>query len=391
MKRRQCCSALTGLVLLLVLNSAAAIAQTRSNCSVCHSEMEYLRQNTDSASRAQAVHVPDSTVAASAHGKLQCVECHVGFGRFPHSSGSTRACASCHQKANEPWLAGAHAQQPEQSGASCEQCHSVHDVRSAAELKTKRGIAGMNRQCVSCHQAARLSVKSPHADSVLCSGCHGPHDTRPAYDRDSRLWASQQLQTCGTCHTEITRVWSRDDVHAQALLTRRPQKTADKQRRAPACTNCHGGHGMVADPDSTLVQAAFERCAECHGHTAGGYEDSYHGQAIELGSKRAAACADCHTAHSIQPADRPTSSIAHANLAKTCGACHGPVTAGFLKFDPHADHHDPSNPLVYWSYKLMTLLLIGTMGFFGLHTVLWMVRLSIDARNARRRDKGRDA
>ena len=43
-----------------------AAAQQRSRCSLCHSEMEYLRQNTDSLARARAVLVPDSTLANSA-------------------------------------------------------------------------------------------------------------------------------------------------------------------------------------------------------------------------------------------------------------------------------------------------------------------------------------
>lgn len=369
----------------------AAAQQQRSRCALCHSEMEYLRQNTDSMARARAVFVPDTTVANSAHGKLTCTECHAGFASFPHRTGETRACASCHQKPNEAWLQGAHATQAQKTGVDCADCHSVHDARSAAELKTKPGIAAMNRQCISCHQTERLALGSPHADSVLCSGCHGPHDTRPAYDRDSRLWVNQQLQTCGTCHTDVTRSWSQDDVHAQSLLTRRAVKNTSITRRPPACTDCHGGHGMVVHPDSTLERTASERCAECHEHPAGSYEDSYHGQAVQLGSGRAASCADCHSPHSIQPADDPRSTVAAANLQKTCSNCHKEANAGFISFDPHAEHHDRSNPLVYWTYTFMTLLLVGTMSFFGLHTALWMIRLGIDKRRSRRASGGKEA
>lgn len=362
-------------------------ARAQSRCAVCHAELEFLRQNTSSTARARAVYVPDSTVAASAHGALACTACHGGVGRFPHERVETRSCAACHEKASEPWLRGAHAGTAGKTGAECAQCHGVHDVRSSAELKTRTGIAALNQSCAGCHQAEQLSAASPHADSVLCASCHGPHDTRPSYDRESRLWANQQLQTCGTCHSAITAVWSERDVHAQALLTRRAQKGAGHEikHRPPTCTNCHGGHGMSVAQDSTLVQAASDRCAECHDHYGGAYADSYHGQATELGSPKAAACADCHTAHSIQTTADPRSSIAQANLAQTCGKCHPRANAAFIKFDPHVDPHDADNPLIYWSYKFMTLLLIGTMSFFGLHTLLWLNRLSLDRWHERKR------
>jgi predicted CXXCH cytochrome family protein len=379
-------------LLAAALLAAPAAAQQRSQCALCHGELEYLRQNTDSMARARAVLVLDTTVANSAHAELSCQQCHTDFGSFPHRTGATKACSSCHEKPNEKWLQGAHATQAAQVGVACHNCHGVHDTRSAAALKTKAGIARMNRQCVGCHQTERLALGSPHADSALCSGCHGAHDTRPAYDRDSRLWANQQLQTCGTCHIDITRAWSRDDVHAQALLSRRPIKaSADVKRRAPACTDCHGGHGMVVHPDSTLERTAFERCAECHEHQDGSYIDSYHGQAVQLGSGQAASCADCHSAHTILPTDDPRSTVAARNVEKTCANCHGTATAGFISFDPHADHHDKSNPAVYWTYTFMTLLLIGTMSFFGLHTILWMIRLGIEGRRRKRAVAGRQA
>jgi hypothetical protein len=389
LNRRQVMACLAVIAGFVVSDGYAQARATHvtSRCAVCHSELEFLRQNTSSTARARAVHVPDSIVGVSAHGALACTTCHGGVARFPHERLETKSCASCHEKANEPWLRGAHAAQAGESGADCAQCHGIHDVRSSAELKTKPGIAAMNRNCAGCHQAEQLNAASPHADSVLCASCHGPHDTRPSYDRDSRLWANQQLQTCGTCHEAITAVWSERDVHAQALLSRRAQKIGGQEikHRPPTCTNCHGGHGMSVARDSTLVQAASDRCAECHDHYGGAYADSYHGQATELGSHKAAACADCHTAHSIQTADHPRSSIAKGNLARTCGNCHTGANAAFIKFDPHVDPHDADNPVVYWSYKLMNLLLIGTMSFFGLHTLLWLNRLSMDRWQARKR------
>jgi hypothetical protein len=366
-------------------DAQAPVVRVRSTCGVCHSELEFLRQNTDSMARALAVHVSDSTVAASAHGKLACAECHTGFQKFPHARTITKGCSDCHARQNEPWLRGAHVTQPDKAGAACSQCHGVHTVQSAAEMKTKAGSAAMNRNCVACHQPQKLGALSPHAEGVLCSACHGAHETQPANDRSSRLWANQQLQTCGTCHDTIAAGWAKDDIHAQALLTRRRQNGQYVKHRPPACTDCHGAHGINVAPDSTLVQAGYDRCAECHDHFAGAYGDTYHGQAKQLGSRKAASCANCHTAHSIKPSHDQASSVAHANLTRTCGQCHERANASFVKFDPHVNPHDRSNPLVYWVYKFMTLLLMGTMAFFGLHALLWLTRLALE-RRARRGD-----
>jgi len=86
------------------------------------------------------------------------------------------------------------------------------------------------------------------------------------------------------------------------------------------------------------------QCQGCHGpgkqlpylagslfHTAphAGYDHSFHAQAVRNGA-RAAACLDCHTRNgdmtTILPASDPKSTINRANIADTCGRCHGDKT-----------------------------------------------------------------
>ncbi|HSP62069.1 MAG TPA: hypothetical protein VLQ90_03710, partial [Pyrinomonadaceae bacterium] len=63
-------------------------------------------------------------------------------------------------------------------------------------------------------------------------------------------------------------------------------------------------------------------------HTAphAAYDHSFHAQAIHNGTK-AAACRDCHTRNgdltTMLPASDPNSTINRANIAETCGKCHG--------------------------------------------------------------------
>ena len=56
------------------------------------------------------------------------------------------------------------------------------------------------------------------------------------------------------------------------------------------------------------------------------YDHSFHAQAIQNGTK-AATCLDCHTKNgdmtTILPSSDPNSTINRANIAETCGRCHG--------------------------------------------------------------------
>jgi cytochrome b subunit of formate dehydrogenase len=148
----------------------------------------------------------------------------------------------------------------------------------------------------------------------------------------------------------------------------------------PSCTGCHGAHGILARSDTLFEATMVERCSHCHEHYAESFYDSYHGQASGLGSEDAATCQDCHGSHGVLGAEDPNSMVGEAHLLETCQSCHPEATAGFALFQPHADHNDREQyPYVYWSYHLMTALLIGVFTVFGAHTVLWLLRLAFDA------------
>src|SRR5207253_9919352 len=82
------------------------------------------------------------------------------------------------------------------------------------------------------------------------------------------------------------------------------------------CSGCHGSGKTLP----YLGGALFHTDA----HSA--YDHSFHAKAVQNGRK-AATCLDCH-AHNgdmttILPANNPGSTINRANLAATCGKCHG--------------------------------------------------------------------
>lgn len=378
-----------GILLALTALSVAALGAPppalgqvpRPSCESCHGELELLRQHVPTLDDAKELLAPAAMLAASAHGNMTCTDCHDGFRRFPHGDqAETRACGSCHQEMARQWGEGMHALD---GAAECVDCHGVHDVLSAAAMKEPDGIHTMKEACAGCHYAPGTQVDDPHADSVACSSCHEPHATLPSEDEHATTHVLHQAATCGACHQEEAAAW-REDVHgevAPSLATpggRAPEGAS--RAEAPACTACHGAHGIVRPSEPGFGSEMIERCSHCHEHYEESFSDSYHGQAATLGSEAVATCHDCHGSHGIYPEADPRSTVSEANLLGTCQTCHSEATAGFAKFQPHADHSDRERyPYVYWSYHLMTALLIGTFAVFGAHTVLWVARLGLDA------------
>lgn len=360
-------------------------------CERCHGELEFLRQRTGSLERAQALSVSARSLEGSGH-DLPCAKCHSGFDAFPHVNArvATAPCASCHPQVAAAWRAGAHARVDRGNPVECQECHGIHVVPRRAELRSRAAVALLNGRCLGCHDTRKFAARAPHADGVSCAACHGAHDVRGHDRAGSTLTAEAQLRTCGGCHRAIAQSWSRDS-HGRLLLAGGERKPRGEKEAhpGPACTTCHGGHDMLrprAAPAGTGPAAA---CTTCHERYADTFADSYHGQASKLGSRRVAGCAGCHTAHAVLPADSPRSSVAQANVVRTCASCHPRANARFAAFQPHADVHDRAkSPLLYFTYHFMTLLLTGTMMLFGLHGALWLVRLGLARAAARRTPAG---
>jgi hypothetical protein len=358
-----------------------AEAQPAPGCEPCHGEIEFLRQHVSTLEEAEALLAPAGALAASAHGELGCADCHVGLPRYPHGDvPPPTPCATCHEATEQEWSTGLHALD---EAAACTDCHGVHDVLTKEALGTPEGIRYVREACRSCHFEVSIAAVEPHRDSLSCAGCHEAHATLASDDEEARTHALNQAGTCGACHEDASAAWG-DDAHGGAVPglvhpdEERPR--GEVRMEPPACSACHGADGILARSDTLFVETMVQRCSECHEPYAESFADSYHGQAHGLGSVAVASCQDCHGSHGIHPADDPRSLVGEARLLETCQSCHPDATAGFALFQPHADHSDREKyPYVYWSYHLMTALLIGVFTVFGAHTFFWLVRLGFDA------------
>jgi hypothetical protein len=94
-----------------------------------------------------------------------------------------------------------------------------------------------------------------------------------------------------------------------------------------------------------------------------------------LGFADGATCSDCHGSHAILRASDPASSVAPANLLKTCQKCHQDATAGFATFQPHATTDDFARyPYTWLASKFVNLAVGGVLLFFWIHSALWFYR-----------------
>ncbi|MDT8341866.1 MAG: cytochrome c3 family protein [Longimicrobiales bacterium] len=380
-------------ILILALHFAAIPARAQTpprdgGCDRCHGELEFLRQHAPDLAGAQRMQVTRAGVLATAHRDNSCLDCHQGFTRWPHAEGATtEACVSCHTEAEEAWQGSAHAR-PDRIGEEpvvCVSCHTIHQVEEAAALREGPGMRALNARCVACHESSGLPAWDPHADSVGCASCHSHHDTRDVDDALASVAPMSQAATCGACH-EDQQVAAERDAHGGALGGRgSPMSLATLELLGPegpaTCTSCHGSHGMRAGEDPLARPEIQARCTTCHEDYARRYYGTYHGKATALGSRIVASCADCHSAHEILPASEAASWVHSDRLVETCGTCHEASRPAFVLYDSHPDPMDPDrNAPLFFSFVFMNTLLIGVLIVFGLHTLLWWVRILIDQR-----------
>jgi hypothetical protein len=160
------------------------------------------------------------------------------------------------------------------------------------------------------------------------------------------------------------------------------------------CHNLHEIHPLGAATSHENREFHTKVCLKCHANdemmerngvtniAVKTYLDSYHGKNYRLGfPEKAAGCADCHTSHAILPPQDIKSSINPANLVQTCGKCHPQATVPFTEYYPHAEMTNSEEyPVLYWTFILMTGLLLGTFTVFWIHTLLWLFRGFVENR-----------
>lgn len=354
-------------IFTLGLNGWAAKVSATADCRTCHDDKA-------------------ASFQTSVHAGLSCTGCHGDIQAYPHPEKVAKVnCGTCHNDAVSGLETSVHAKA---SSQPCQGCHGdAHGILPASNPKSSTYAANLPRTCGTCHGDAKFAkqhkiseVYSMYIDSIhgfaltkdgllvaaSCSSCHGSHKILSKEDPKSRTNRANIAQTCGGCHAGPQRDYSAG-IHGQL---------ADMgDSRAPVCTNCHTAH-QIADVRAASWQVkTTATCGGCHQDQAETYHDTFHAQVSALGYVATARCWDCHGEHGILPASDPKSPVAKANLVATCGKCHTGANASFVSYQPHADRHNRKDyPALYASSIFMNGLLAGVLGFFALHTLLWLNR-----------------
>lgn len=375
-----------GLCCLLATVVGAQEESELSNdlCLECHADSTLTGQ--DESGKEVSAYVDPKRYVASVHGTNECVSCHAGITEVPHADSLPKVeCSTCHSDQSEVFVSSSHGKAVAANKANapdCASCHGKHDILPKSNFNSRTHPLKQIQICSECHLKSdaaghdvdqyaesihgRGVIRSGLLVSATCVSCHTAHAVLPKNDVKSSIHPNNVPSTCGSCHLGILEVY-RQSEHGRLWKAGFPD--------APGCVTCHGSHG-IEDPVTVHFQLDIPlKCATCHEKEAPTYQDSFHGKALSLGFIRSATCADCHTSHLNLKKEDPRSTVHKANLQKTCGNCHGVVSASFITFDPHANPKDRADsPLLYYVHHAMLFLLYGVFGFFSVHTILWYQR-----------------
>jgi hypothetical protein len=368
------------LTLVLALNVTAASPPRNAECLACHDDK-------------------GASLDSSVHGSFACTDCHRTIKAFPHPENVPKVdCATCHSDPVSGVATSVHASV---SAQACQGCHgNAHEILPASNPLSKTYASNLPRTCGVCHGDSKLAkqhglteVYTLYMDSIhgfaltkegllvaaSCSSCHGSHKILSKHNPASRTNAANIAETCGTCHAGPKRDYL-SGIHGQSSTT--------GNSRAPVCIDCHTAHQIASVRTAAWQMKTTATCGNCHQEKVETYRDTFHAQVSALGYIETARCWDCHGFHDIRPATDPKSSIAPANLQATCGKCHSGVTRSFVSYQPHADRKNwHEYPALFASGIFMNMLLAGVLGFFALHTILWLNR-SLAERRSLSSDKG---
>ncbi len=387
---------------------------SNADCLRCHAE-----RSIAAGADGRSLYVDEEEHGRSIHGRsvVSCAQCHTGVSPSEERSCETITdpvnCAVCHEAEVSDYEHGRHGRlhaAGDSNAPYCTDCHGRHDIleHQIAEDASPilqamiRGSPTYSRNiptlCARCHreggQAAaryfgpedriiehyRMSIhgkgllESGLTVTATCSDCHSPHKQLPGNDPESTVSKENIVATCGQCHDGIYEKYQHS-VHSAVGNPDYEGRRVRGMPELPQCNDCHSSHTMSRTDLPDFKLGIMDQCGQCHEEVTKTYFDTYHGQASALGDTTRAKCYDCHGAHDILSPENPRSRLSRGNIVETCGQCHPGSHRRFAGYLTHATHHDQSKyPRLYYTYWGMTFLLVGTFGFFGLHTLAWFPR-----------------
>ncbi len=364
-------------------------------CLRCHSDPGLtMKRNGETVS----LYVNEEAYNLSTHSGVACAQCHTqvktSLKRPCLAITKQVDCGICHAGVVNSYKTSTHgrlAARGDPDAPTCLNCHEKHHTQSHRLPTSPTFTRNVPKLCGQCHakgQPAAKRVKATIPDivesyvrsvhgrgllesglvvSASCTDCHTSHHMLPKADPESSINPEHLADTCGTCHRGIEDQF-RKSIHWPGAV-----KTSKK---LPTCEDCHTSHTITRTDVIGFRTMMMNHCGKCHEPEAETYFDTVHGKVSRLGKEGAAKCYDCHGTHNILPPTDPRSTLSHKNVVSTCAKCHPGAHRQFAGYLTHATHHDPKKyPYIFYAYWFMTILLLSTLSFFILHTLMWLWRL----------------
>lgn len=302
---------------------------------------------------------------------------NVAPAKFAQSAHALMECITCHKEINDS--AAPHRKTIGEKKPDCVECHlevakAPTNYKTAGERRSLRNVV-KNIEAYKTSFHANRNRDDPTRVNASCNDCHDVHNFNvPSRGSPAHVkWRLGVSDLCGACHDEHLEEWA-GSVHGKAVKLKQNPESAN-------CADCHTAH-QVGRPSSSAVKLAITAsCGNCHEKAYKSYRATYHGQVATLGYAYVAKCFDCHGSHDIRPSNDPKAKMNVKNRLKACQKCHSGkrdvplATAGFVSFSPHGTTNDfKTYPQIWIANQIMVNLLIGTFGFFWLHTLLWFYR-----------------
>jgi hypothetical protein len=282
----------TFVLLAMGLFGGMARAQAQNTCLDCHGALD------------PPLQVTEQQFASDIHSQkgLTCASCHGGDPTKGDMDAMSKAAGFRGKigRKDVPVL--------------CGRCHS--DGAFMRKYNPSLRTDQLSQYKTSVH--GKLFAKGD-AKVAVCIDCHGVHGLRPASDMRSKVHPLNIAQTCARCHADAAYMKGYSiptdqfakystSVHHDALVVR-------GDLSAPTCTTCHGNHG-AAPPGVDTVQNV---CSKCHVFQDQMFEKSTHKVAFQ--SAGLPGCVVCHGNHDIS---HPTDAKLSSGPQAVCMQCHTP-------------------------------------------------------------------
>ena len=180
----------------------------------------------------KSIYVDAAKHAASRHGKLACISCHIGFNAGMHSESVTQdwlrktkldVCRDCHAPEMAMYQGSFHGKlrltQQDNRVPLCADCHDPHNILSPGTPAFRKGVTAL---CTRCHGGREGTyLDSYHgkasalgdAKAAVCSDCHPGHKILPSSNPASSVSRQNVVKTCGRCHPGANANFASFQVH----------------------------------------------------------------------------------------------------------------------------------------------------------------------------------